>query len=322
MGDLLGSPRAARLTSVSLIKGRLRPPTICQWAECRVRQSMDRRHRQIQPSSLSFLPGSTLDRRQTSSSAYSHDMPTVEDLINVLKAVRLGDILTRFQGLDSMHEWSSVLSLGEQQRLAFARLLLAKPKLIFLDESTSALDEANESVDLFGAAFLPWLDPTSCLAERSSPGRSILFRPRTSFSNAVGRRVNKRTPTALAPIRSVLTPFVSKVAFRPTGFTRHRRTKYSLRLRLFRRFRLAFGANAAGRRVNKRGAGGVRSVCTRRKKKKPLKYRFSNPVSPLRFQLPILTRLEQTPLPYQMKPKALFGRAGAVVKVAVLNAGL
>ncbi|KAJ4918031.1 hypothetical protein Rs2_03581 [Raphanus sativus] len=38
-----------------------------------------------------------------------------------------------------------VLSLGEQQRLAFARLLLCQPKLALLDESTSALDEANEA---------------------------------------------------------------------------------------------------------------------------------------------------------------------------------
>lgn len=71
-------------------------------------------------------------------------MPTSDDLIEALQLVRLGDILSRFNGLDAKHEWSSVLSLGEQQRLAFARLLLAKPKLILMDESTSALDEENE----------------------------------------------------------------------------------------------------------------------------------------------------------------------------------
>ncbi|XP_020576798.1 ABC transporter D family member 2, chloroplastic [Phalaenopsis equestris] len=80
-----------------------------------------------------------------SSSNQNHDMPTVEDLIHALKLVSLGDIISRFEGLDSVHEWSSVLSLGEQQRLAFARLLLAKPKFVLLDESTSALDEANEA---------------------------------------------------------------------------------------------------------------------------------------------------------------------------------
>ncbi|KDP37481.1 hypothetical protein JCGZ_06921 [Jatropha curcas] len=71
--------------------------------------------------------------------------PTTDDLIRVLENVRLGYIFSRFGSLDSTHEWSSVLSLGEQQRLAFARLLLSKPRLVLLDESTSALDEANEA---------------------------------------------------------------------------------------------------------------------------------------------------------------------------------
>ncbi|KAK9699543.1 hypothetical protein RND81_08G180300 [Saponaria officinalis] len=70
--------------------------------------------------------------------------PTDEDLVKVLQDVRLGYLLSRFS-LDSACEWSSVLSLGEQQRLAFARLLLAKPYLILLDESTSALDDDNET---------------------------------------------------------------------------------------------------------------------------------------------------------------------------------
>lgn len=72
-------------------------------------------------------------------------IPSTDDLIQVLEDVRLGYILSRFD-LDSTYEWSSVLSIGEQQRLAFARLLLSKPNLVLLDESTSALDEANEVI--------------------------------------------------------------------------------------------------------------------------------------------------------------------------------
>ena len=70
--------------------------------------------------------------------------PSDETLIDVLEDVRLGHLLERCEGLSSKVEWASVLSLGEQQRLAFARLLLSRPRLALMDESTSALDEDNE----------------------------------------------------------------------------------------------------------------------------------------------------------------------------------
>jgi len=48
-------------------------------------------------------------------------------------------------GLDAEVDWSSVLSLGEQQRLAFGRLLYNQPKVAVLDEATSALDINSEA---------------------------------------------------------------------------------------------------------------------------------------------------------------------------------
>lgn len=48
--------------------------------------------------------------------------------------------------LSYVADWSGMLSLGEQQRLAFARLLLAAPTLALLDEATSALDTTNEAL--------------------------------------------------------------------------------------------------------------------------------------------------------------------------------
>jgi putative ATP-binding cassette transporter len=62
----------------------------------------------------------------------------------VLTEVNLGDLAERFGGLDKEKDWSEVLSLGEQQRLAFARLLINKPRYAILDEATSALDIGNE----------------------------------------------------------------------------------------------------------------------------------------------------------------------------------
>ncbi len=47
--------------------------------------------------------------------------------------------------LDVVAEWSHTLSLGEQQRVAFARVVLLRPELVVLDEATSALDEPAQS---------------------------------------------------------------------------------------------------------------------------------------------------------------------------------
>ncbi len=77
---------------------------------------------------------------------YPNEDATVSDaeILSVLDQVNLPDLAKRVGGLDTVLHWGDVLSLGEQQRLAFARLLMARPKYAILDEATSALDVPNE----------------------------------------------------------------------------------------------------------------------------------------------------------------------------------
>jgi len=67
-----------------------------------------------------------------------------EQLRHVLEEVRLPELVHRYPDLDIKQDWPRLLSLGEQQRLAFARLLLNSPRFVVLDEATSALDVATE----------------------------------------------------------------------------------------------------------------------------------------------------------------------------------
>jgi putative ATP-binding cassette transporter len=74
------------------------------------------------------------------------DKPLSDDkILAVVDKVNLADVLERVdKDLDRVMDWINVLSIGEQQRVAFARLFLRNPKFAFLDEATSALDEENQ----------------------------------------------------------------------------------------------------------------------------------------------------------------------------------
>lgn len=73
---------------------------------------------------------------------YPQTDPGIEDkqLLHILQIVQLPE----FNNLDQTEDWSQRLSTGEQQRLAFARLLLTKPTYALLDEATSALSVLQE----------------------------------------------------------------------------------------------------------------------------------------------------------------------------------
>jgi putative ATP-binding cassette transporter len=68
-----------------------------------------------------------------------------QELEIILKKVNLQHLLTEKNSFDREVNWEQVLSLGEQQRLAFARLLITRPTFTILDEATSALDLPNEA---------------------------------------------------------------------------------------------------------------------------------------------------------------------------------
>jgi putative ATP-binding cassette transporter len=90
-------------------------------------------------SQMPYLPLGDL-RTAVSYPATAGEMPD-EALRETLSKVHLGNLADR---LDEEADWAKILSPGEQQRLAFARILLVRPQLVFLDEATSAVDEGLE----------------------------------------------------------------------------------------------------------------------------------------------------------------------------------
>lgn len=75
---------------------------------------------------------------------YPSDGKSIVDgqIVDVLRLCQLNHLVNR---IDESANWGQLLSLGEQQRISFARLFLLKPEWIFLDEATSALDVDNEA---------------------------------------------------------------------------------------------------------------------------------------------------------------------------------
>src|SRR3954468_19098911 len=66
------------------------------------------------------------------------------ELRQALEQVNLPELVERCGGFDVELDFGKLLSIGEQQRLAIARVLLSKPRYVVLDEATSALDADNE----------------------------------------------------------------------------------------------------------------------------------------------------------------------------------
>jgi putative ATP-binding cassette transporter len=94
---------------------------------------------------LAFLPQRPYLPLGTLRNAMSYpDPPDAFSDADVRRALERCDLDNLITKLDRVERWDKELSLGEQERLAFARLLLHKPGWVFLDEATAALDEDSQ----------------------------------------------------------------------------------------------------------------------------------------------------------------------------------
>jgi vitamin B12/bleomycin/antimicrobial peptide transport system ATP-binding/permease protein len=104
-----------------------------------LRRPADHEHQTVFVCQLPYVPLGDL-RAVVSYPAETGEFPD-DEVRRALNKVALWHLSER---LDETQDWAKVLSPGEQQRVAFARILLAKPKAVFLDEATSAVDEELE----------------------------------------------------------------------------------------------------------------------------------------------------------------------------------
>lgn len=97
------------------------------------------------PEAMAFLPQRPYLPLGTLRNAITYPSPpnaySDSDVRRALERCDLGSLVAK---LDRAERWDRELSLGEQERLAFARLLLHKPGWVFLDEATAALDEDSQ----------------------------------------------------------------------------------------------------------------------------------------------------------------------------------
>lgn len=96
-------------------------------------------HSQLFLSQKPYLPQGNL----MTALAYPNHVDEIsrEQAIEMLQKVQLSHLIVL---LEKEQDWTRILSLGEQQRLAFARLILHKPAVAFLDEATASMDEGLE----------------------------------------------------------------------------------------------------------------------------------------------------------------------------------
>jgi putative ATP-binding cassette transporter len=133
--------------------------------------------------------------------AYPNAPEKVSDKVGTAALGRVG-LSHLNEKLDEEARWDQVLSLGEQQRLAFARLIIQKPRWIFMDEATAALDEENQ--DAMMQLVLDELPKSALISIGHRPGLDA-FHERTLHlqRGPEGARLAMRQPTRVLKTRTV-----------------------------------------------------------------------------------------------------------------------
>ncbi len=120
-------------------------------------------------------------------------------MVAALERCELPHLISR---LNEEERWDRVLSLGEQQRLAFARLLLHRPRWVFLDEATAALDDENQ--DSMMRLFREELAESALISIGHRPGLDV-YHDRTLHlvraPDGAKLEVRRRAPQSRQPRR-------------------------------------------------------------------------------------------------------------------------
>jgi len=134
---------------------------------------------------MMFMPQRPYLPLGTLRAALSYPAPVdrfpVEAAEEALELVSLKHLTER---MNEEERWDRVLSLGEQQRMAFARLLLHKPAWVFMDEATAALDEENQ--DAMMALVLEKLPDVALVSIGHRPGLEVFHNRTLTLHRADG----------------------------------------------------------------------------------------------------------------------------------------
>ena len=146
---------------------------------------------------MMFMPQRPYLPLGTLGSAVTYPAPPgrfpASEVVEVLGRVGLEELVPM---LDVEERWDKALSIGQQQRLAFARLLLQRPRWVFLDEATSALDEDNQMRVM--AIFDRDLPETAVISIGHRPGLEVFHNRTLELVEAPdGARLRRKLPARI-----------------------------------------------------------------------------------------------------------------------------